>query len=453
MKTALLLFAITCLSSETLSRAATEVEIDLSLDRGMYPYLAESHFYLVAQIKTGVSETIPPHPPLNVCIVLDRSGSMAGDRILSAKKFILQSLNYLSQSDILSVVTFGSSTETPIPAQHVDRLENFASKIQAIESVGGAALYDGLNQAAAQLRRYRTENSLNCIVLISDGPPTRGPREIDDFVSLAKSFASENLTITAVGIGNEINQELLSSLSRITNGSYSSISDGSDLTEVLNQEFDQLKSPIARNIQLEIKFRPSIEIEESLSTGATIRGRSLQYHWDTLYSNQKIEAIVSGKILADGADDRFGKLSEATLRYTPVGAENRREITLNASAEASFVDSRRLSAESINRPALRTALAHEIALSISQASDFSDEGKIDKAIRELRNSLNALKSINRDLEDNVVDSQLQDIQIIYDQFASRSFNLIESKVLTERRAASPPKSESKASAQSGRSSQ
>ncbi len=408
-----------------------DVELHFELDREFYPYLTESQFYTQARIQTRQQNDGTPRPTVNLSILIDRSGSMGGDRILNVKAAAIASREALSDDDILSLVTFGSQAETPIPAQRADRLETLAFKVESIKASGGAALYDGLNQAAAQLRRYQTETSVNRILLVTDGPPTRGPRETSDFAALARSFANERITIDAIGIGNDSPEKLLETLTRETGGGFEIVADESTLTTASQQAIHALKTPIARDVHLDVVYRSRLEIDEQYASRATIDGRRLRFQWDYLYENQTISAIVSGLIRASEADDPFGKLAEATLTYTPMGTERSEPVTLTQSVKAQFIDSRSTSFETINRPVLRAALAQEIAVSVQDAIAFSNQGRNNRAVREIRSSLNALKSINLDLEDDLLIDQIQDLQQVYDRFNSPETSQIEESVLSD----------------------
>jgi hypothetical protein len=127
----------------------------------------------------------------NIALVLDRSGSMAGEPVQALRQAVTAALGTLAERDVVSIVLFGSEVETVLEARRRDQIGDLDTLLARIEPAGGSALYDALNQGAAQLRRYAASATINHLVLVTDGPATKGPRERDDFMRLAELFARE----------------------------------------------------------------------------------------------------------------------------------------------------------------------------------------------------------------------------------------------------------------------
>ena len=123
---------------------------------------------------------------------------MAGAAIIHTRKALVETLNSLSNRDVVSLITYGSTVDAVIEAHRLDGLSNRNILIQQIEAEGGSAQYEALNVAAAQLRRFLNPDSINRILFLTDGQATIGPREDDDFIRLAESFAREGISVLSL---------------------------------------------------------------------------------------------------------------------------------------------------------------------------------------------------------------------------------------------------------------
>lgn len=411
--------------------AQAEVSLDLQLSQGSYLAYTDQNIYVDAIISApGGSAS---RAPLNLSFVIDRSGSMAGPNIEYTKQALLAALQTLSPKDTFSIVTFGSEVEILAPAQAVDKLENIASIIERIEALGGTALYDALNQGAAQLRRYRTPLGANRMILLSDGPPSRGPREKEDFHALARLLAQDTISISVVGLGHEFNEDILSSLATETNGRYHFAPQPAAIAQAFQNEIAPFQTPIARDLRLEIKLNSRSRINEPLGNAQPeLNGNTATYNWDVLYANQSRRVILSGTITSAGAWDLYNPIARATLTYTPVAPPDAAPIITESAAKAAFSSSERAAIESINRSTLRHAYSLEIARSMKEAIDYADQGNLKKALKQIKGTLQDLKAINEELEDEVIAYSIQDLQSIYDRLKSDGLSLIDRKLLTAR---------------------
>ena len=108
-------------------------------------------------VKVTLEAPPPPsrdeRPPVNLCLVLDRSGSMSGDKIARAKEAAIEAVRRLSARDLVSLVVYDHEVETLVPAQSAANIEWIESRIRSITSRGNTALYGGLSHGAAEVRK------------------------------------------------------------------------------------------------------------------------------------------------------------------------------------------------------------------------------------------------------------------------------------------------------------
>src|SRR5215510_6875659 len=169
--------------------------------------------YLIVDLEAPAEARHSPSPPLNVCLVLDRSTSMKGEKMDVVKSTAIQVLRNLRPQDVLSVVTFSDRAEVIIPAAYQQERSRLEAKIQMIQPSGATEIYQGLEAAVKEVMRSLDPRKINHIILLTDGH-TYGDEQ--QCLELASQVAERGIGISAMGIGREWNDIFLDILATRT---------------------------------------------------------------------------------------------------------------------------------------------------------------------------------------------------------------------------------------------
>ena len=203
--------------------------------------------YLLLDIQAPVELRRAPSPPLNACIIIDRSTSMKGEKMDVVKATAIQVLRNLRQQDILSVVAFSDRAEVIIPAAyHLDRAR-LEARIQMIQPSGGTEIFQGLEAGAGEIMRNIAAKRLNHIILLTDGQ-TYGDEQ--QCLELASILGERGVGISAMGIGMEWNDIFLDVLATRTGGSSAFIAEPQDIKKLLLEKFNSLAQVYAEEMNL-----------------------------------------------------------------------------------------------------------------------------------------------------------------------------------------------------------
>ncbi len=196
-------------------------------------------------------------PPSSICLVIDRSTSMRGERIEMVKANVTQLVRHLRPSDMISIVAFSDRAEVVLPPSRVNELTKLEGKVGLLGTGGSTELFQGL-EAGVDLLRRSPENSLvRHLVLLTDGH-TYGDEE--NCLQLARAAQEEDISMSAMGFGSEWNDTFLDQLVSISGGTTVFVTSPKDLTNYLAQKMESIGVAYASSVNLEIENDPSIEI-------------------------------------------------------------------------------------------------------------------------------------------------------------------------------------------------
>ena len=213
--------------------------------------------YVILDLQAPVESRRNPSPPLNVCIVIDRSTSMKGEKMDVVKSAAVQILRNLRPQDILSVVAFSDRAEVIIPASYQQDRSRLEARIQMIQPSGGTEIFQGLDAGAKEVMRSHNEKRLNHIILLTDGQ-TYGDEQ--NCLELATKLAGRNIGISAMGIGEEWNDIFLDVLATRTGGSSAYISEPQDIKRLLLEKFSALAQTYAEDVLLDTQELDGINL-------------------------------------------------------------------------------------------------------------------------------------------------------------------------------------------------
>jgi len=190
--------------------------------------------------------------PLNLAVVLDKSGSMTGAKLEKAKQAALQLVDRLTSKDVFSLVVYSDEARVLVPAQKVEDREALKEKIAGIEAGGSTALYAGVKTGARQIQEYFSSKRINRVILLSDGLANVGPSSTSDLRRLGRQLAESGIAVTTIGVGDDYNEDLMAGLAEASDANYYYVQDTERLPEIFAKELGEMLTVAAREIRIEI---------------------------------------------------------------------------------------------------------------------------------------------------------------------------------------------------------
>lgn len=280
-------------------------------------YLAEPQAILQIGITTApvASRKRDSLRPANLTLVIDKSGSMSGEKIFKVQEALITMVQQLRATDLLSIVVFDQEARVLLPTQPLTDKIGVSQLIQTIMAGGGTEIYKGLMLGYEQARKSYHKNFTNRVVLLTDG--ISDPRTI---LQDSLQFNKMGIDLATIGVGLDVNEEMLRALAKQGRGLFHFIADPKDIKKVFIKELESLLSPVARNPRLEISYDESLMLAHHYGYEPQQRGNTITINLDDM--NNGLTQVVMLKFkLKPGAPVKARIPVQAVLKYYDIDAD------------------------------------------------------------------------------------------------------------------------------------
>ena len=353
--------------------------------------------------------------PANIAIVLDKSGSMGGQKIDYARQAAIHAISKLNKDDIVSVVTYDTQVNVIVPATKVTDKASINRLIQGIRANGNTALFAGVSKGAAELRKFISSNQVNRVILLSDGLANVGPKSPSELGQLGASLSKEGISVSTIGLGLGYNEDLMTQLAGFSDGNHAFVEQPSDLVKIFQYEFGDVLSVVAQDVNIIIECGENIRPIRILGRKGDIIGNTISTRLNQLYSGQEKFILLEVEVPAHKANTDAA-IASVKIDYNNLYTHSR--YRLNDSVSVSFSASEQEVEGSIDSEVYESSV-EQIANEYSkEALILRDKGDIKGARQILKKSAdylqsNAVKLSSRLLKEQEMEAR-QDVQDLDD---------------------------------------
>ena len=213
-------------------------------------------------------ETVSPDPsdlPVDLVMVIDRSGSMQGEKIAAARHAVRQLLDRLTGRDRLALVAYADGVEVVAPLTPVDadRRNRLIRRVGRIRPGGGTNLGGGLQQAIELLAGTAVDGRQRRVVLISDGLANQGVTDPVALGRMAAAATDHHFAISTVGVGLEFNELLMTAIADNGLGRYYFLENPQVFAQVFEKEFQSARRIAASNVAIRIPLAAGVQLVDA----------------------------------------------------------------------------------------------------------------------------------------------------------------------------------------------
>ena len=359
---------------------AQQCQFDLTAGRSVLPTDQKTELCLKVGVTGFQLESDVKRPELNIALVIDRSGSMSGERIKQAKEAAAFAVNQMNENDIVSVVMYDSEVDVLVPATKLSDKKGVLAKIDSIEVGGTTALYAGTEKGAEEVKKFFDKGRVNRVILLSDGMANVGPSEPSDLKKLGQKIGGDGITVTTLGLGDGYNEDLMQQLAQAADGNHAFITSEKNLVEVFDEEFKTATKVVASEATCKVVCAEGIRPIRVMNRDAKIEGQEVSFSWNQIYSGHQRYVLLEVEVPA-GGDGEKRPLATATLSYANM--KTNRTDTLSASSEISYSNSEDAVKASENDEVMKDYASQSVALARDEAIRLRDSGDVKGAQRVL----------------------------------------------------------------------
>jgi Ca-activated chloride channel family protein len=232
-------------------------------------------------------------PPINLALVIDTSGSMAGEPIEDAREAALAIVGLMREGDRLSVIAFHSSTEVLLPSTVIDdNLDEVREDIGRMQAEGTTDMAGGLQAGLTELMTHFEPEGVNRLVLLGDGVPN----DESGIVAMAQAAGERGMSVTAIGLGLDYNETLMGDVAQVSGGQFHYVEESEQVATLFRDEVLRMQRVYGRNAIVRLQPGPGVTIQSVVGQNVHNLGPFVEVHLGDLHEGEHRDLMVRATV-------------------------------------------------------------------------------------------------------------------------------------------------------------
>lgn len=363
-----------------------------------YGYLltgSDGQAHLVIDLHAPAPANFTSRAPMAVSLVIDRSGSMAGEKMRNAIAAATCFIRNLNDGDVIAIYAYDDVVDqiaAPTILTEASRLA-LVSSLMGLHPRGSTNIHAGLTAGINALASPGSERPIRRVILISDGLANVGPSSARALGGVASRAARGGVSVTSIGVGLDYSEATLGAIAVRSGGRFYHLQEPAQMVSILESELLALNQTVARGTIIDLI--PATGVQVINATGADIvrRGQVTELRVGDVLGGQRRAIVVTLRVPTSGGP--LHRAARLALRYS----DPESGVAQAAAADVSYL----LSAsevqvqESLNPQFALLVERHEAALVNQRAAEMLARGRSDGAGAVLAAQAQHMRRRARDL--------------------------------------------------------
>ncbi|MEH1827907.1 MAG: VWA domain-containing protein [Nostoc sp.] len=250
------------------------IKTSYEFDQSILPAGSSLKTNILLRFRVDIAES--PRRNLNLSLVIDRSGSMAGAPLHHALKAAESVVDQLEPHDILSVVVYDDEVDSVVPPQPVTNKAALKNSIQKVRAGGITNLSGGWLKGCEHVKAQLDPQKINRVLLLTDGHANMGIQDPKILTATSGQKAEEGIITTTLGFAQGFNEDLLIGMARAATGNFYFIQSIDEATEVFSIELDSLRAVVGQNLKVTLGLADGVSLVDTLSLAKVSQNDSSQ---------------------------------------------------------------------------------------------------------------------------------------------------------------------------------
>ena len=251
----------------------------------------------------------------DMVIVLDRSGSMSGEKIAFARQAIHDLLGLLTAKDRFALVTYSDDvrTEAPLAPVTAGMREHLQGVVNRVAAGGGTNLGGGLQVGMGLLGEAHRSGNLGRVILISDGLANQGVTDPVALGTMAAGAVRGEFSVSTVGVGQDFNEQLMTALADRGTGTYHYLENPTTFAAVIEEEFRSTRTVVATAVEVQVPLEGGVTLVSAGGYPVDLRNGSACFRPGDILAGQSRSIFLSLRVPTD--QEKTFELEKVRVQY------------------------------------------------------------------------------------------------------------------------------------------
>ncbi|MGH8542342.1 MAG: vWA domain-containing protein [Gammaproteobacteria bacterium] len=270
------------------------MKLDVQTDSHLIRAGARSDRYVLIHLTAPLGDRVRERPPVNLGLVLDRSGSMSGTKIQLVRRAAEEVIQALSERDRFSLVVYDNEIEVVAESRHATpEAKRWAvERLRTIDARGTTALAEGWFRGAEQVALHQAPEFINRVLLLTDGLANVGVTDPDELEHRAVGLHRRGIQTTTFGVGADFDEALLERIALAGGGNFYFIEQARQIPDFLTSELGEILEVVARDVAIEVETASGVVVRALSEAREEPRDGAWRFGLGDLVSGQEMEVVL-----------------------------------------------------------------------------------------------------------------------------------------------------------------
>ncbi len=390
---------------------ANVYQITARTDRTLIPAGQGCQRYLYLQLNAPAVPDSVERPSLNLSLVLDRSGSMSGDKLTYVQQAAEHALRLLNANDRAAVVIYDDQVEVLAPSQPINpaNRERLIKAIRGVRTGGMTNLSGGWFTGCDQVADHQHAEAINRTLLLTDGLANQGITDQEELAGHAKALYQRGIATTTFGVGSEFNEFLLQAIADAGGGHFYFIDSPDQIPNYFKGELGEMLETVTRETTVTIGLPDGTTPQLLNDIPHQITDGSIRVFLGDVFGTQIHQLVLRLDVPATSQGRQEELSISPQLDYYDVATQRTQQISASP-LQLRVASPSEVAGQPVDEEVLAIAARLEAERAKLQAMKLEREGRRDQAKALLRGAAQAVAAFAAAPAAQAVRAELEELE-------------------------------------------
>lgn len=330
--------------------------------------------------------------PVNLVLVIDRSGSMSeAGKLEYAKEAAKRIISGLGSGDRIGIVVYSTEVDLLYPIQFLKDKQSATSVVDSLHPTDSTNLSGGLTAGIDQLKSLKRDGYINRVILLSDGLANVGITDIGQLSRVASQAAENGIHITTMGLGLNYDENLMMNLAQYGAGNYYFIESPNQLASIFEKEFGQILATVAKDTVIYLSLAPGVQLKEVYGYTNKLEDGKVQINLGDIFSGLERNILIK----LNAPTEKLGKqqLITASFEFTDI-LKNNTAVGIQSELTYEISEDKAKVAANENKEVSARGISVDAAYDMYEATTYYETGNSVDALNNIKAALGRISELN-----------------------------------------------------------